>query len=161
MLLLGYSGWVLGHCYVVTEWLLQLCCMISMIFQIVARVLVGISEWVLRCCFEVTREILDCCYGVAIQFPGYSGWWLGCCYQDILGGCQGPALWLLGITGWLLQCCCMVSRIFQIVARKLLCSQQGFLGGCQGIIRCLQGGCSQMSFMSIAQAFNAQCERSV
>lgn len=46
-----------------------------------------------------------------------------------LGGCQAITMWLLRCFGWLLGDCCVDAKVFW-VARSLLCSCQGVLGGC-------------------------------
>ncbi len=59
MQLLGYSGWLLGCCYVVAR-----------VTGVVARVLLGYPGWLLRCCYAVAKvpgvvaRVLLCgCYG--------------------------------------------------------------------------------------------------
>jgi len=116
----GYSGWLLGCCYTVLKifWVLQ--CSFQGILggnlslnSILLYHLTVIYFYhltliyftrVLLCSFDV---ILDSYSGVAMQFWGYSGWLLGCCYA--------------------------VLRVFWMVTRVLLCSFEGILGGCEGV----------------------------
>ncbi len=54
------------------------------------------------------------------------------------------AMQFLSYSGWLPGCCYAVSRVFLVVARVVICSFHGILGGCQGVamqFHGILGGC--------------------
>jgi len=86
---------VFGHCYAV------------------ARVFFLDYMWLLY----ILCGALCHCQGVTMQLSGCSMWLLGCSLSLL-----GVARWLLVCSSWMPGCCYVVTMVFCVIARALLCS---------------------------------------
>lgn len=118
LLLLGCSGQLSNHCYVVAKWF----CLVVRGLFCGCQVVLGDCQGVQCCC----QLVQDGCQGVAMQ-------WLWIFAKQVLCGCQG----VLG--HYLPGSCLVVARGFLVVTRVLLCGYQAVLGSCQVVALLLHG----------------------